>query len=147
MDFKDINQKIILQTSLFGVFMGIFSVLGWSQNSQPFIWLFTAVITSFYLYKNLKNGIFINSMIIGLSWGFDCALVIVLFFKTYHLNNPLFVNELINISSSYPKTILIATGLLVGTFSGFLIYILIYILKTGNNINCDCEDFLESRCY
>ena len=129
MDFKDINQKIILQTSIFGVFMGIFSVLGWSQNSQPFIWLFTAVITSFYLYKNLKNGIFINSMIIGLSWGFDCALVIVLFFKTYHLNNPLFVNELLNISSSYPKTILIATGLLAGTFSGFLIYILIYILK------------------
>ena len=129
MDFKDINQKIILQTSLFGVFMGIFSVLGWSQNSQPFIWLFTAVITSFYLYKNLKNGIFINCIIIGLSWGFDCALVIVLFFKTFHLNNPLFVNELINISSSYPKTILIATGLLVGTFSGFLIYILIYILK------------------
>jgi len=129
MDFKDINQKIILQTSLFGVFMGVFTVLGWSQNSQPFIWLFTAVITSFYLYKNLKNGIFINCIIIGLSWGFDCALVIVLFFKTFHLNNPLFVNELINISSSYPKTILIATGLLVGTFSGFLIYILIYILK------------------
>ena len=129
MGFKDINQKIILQTSLFGVFMGIFSVLGWSQNSQPFIWLFTALITSFYLYKNLKNGIFINCMIIGLSWGFDCALVIVLFFKTYHLNNPLFVNELLNISSSYPKTILIATGLLVGTFLGFLIYIPIYILK------------------
>ena len=129
MDFKDINQKIILQTSLFGVFMGIFSVLGWSPNSQPFIWLFTAVITSFYLYKNLKNGIFINCMIIGLSWGFDCALVIVLFFKTYHLNNPLFVNELFNISSSYPKTILMALGLLVGTFSGFLIYIIIYILK------------------
>ena len=129
MDFKDINQKIILQTSLFGVFMGIFSVLGWSQNSQPFIWLFTAVITSFYLYKNLKNSIFINCMIIGLSWGFDCALVIVLFFKTYHLNNPLFVNELLNISSSFPKTILFATGLLVGTFLGFLIYILIYILK------------------
>ena len=129
MDFKDINQKIILQTSLFGVFMGIFSVLGWSQNSQPFIWLFTAIITSIYLYKNLKNGIFIHCMIIGLSWGFDCALVIVLFFKTYHLNNPLFVNELFNISSSYPKTILMALGLLVGTFSGFLIYILIYILK------------------
>ena len=129
MDFKDINRTIILQNSLFGVFMGIFSVLGWSQNSQPFIWLFTAVITSFYLYKNLKNGFFINCMIIGLSWGFDCALVIVLFFKTYHLNNPLFVNELLNISSSYPKTILIATGLLAGTFSGFLIYIPIYILK------------------
>ena len=109
MGFKDINQKIILQTSLFGVFMGIFSVLGWSQNSQPFIWLFTALITSFYLFKNLKNGIFINCMIIGLSWGFDCALVIVLFFKTYHLNNPLFVNELLNISSSYPKTILICS--------------------------------------
>ena len=135
MDFKDINQKIILQTSLFGVFMGIFSVLGWSQNSQPFIWLFTAVITSFYLYKNLKNGIFINCLIIGLSWGFDCALIIVLFFKTYHLNNPLLVNEILNISSSYPKTILITLGLLAGVFSGILIYIPIYILKKLNNNN------------
>ena len=64
MDFKDINQKIILQTSLFGVFMGVFSVLGWTQNSQPFIWLFTAAITSFYLYNNLKSFIFIHCLII-----------------------------------------------------------------------------------
>ena len=129
MDFKDINQKIILQTSLFGVFMGIFSVLGWSQNSQPFIWLFTAAITSFYLYKNLKNLFFVHCIIIGLSWGFDCTLVMVLFFKTYHLNNPLFVNELFNLSSSYPRTVLIAIGLLLGIFSGLLIYVPIYILK------------------
>lgn len=129
MDFKDINQKIILQTSLLGVFMGIFSVLGWSQNSQPFIWLFTASVTSFYLYKNLKNRIFIHCLIIGLSWGFDCALVMVLFFKTYHLNNPLFVNEILNISSSYPRTILIALGLLAGVFLGFSIYFPIYIFK------------------
>lgn len=129
MDFKDINQKIILQTSLLGVFMGILSVLGWSQNSQPFIWLFTASVTSFYLYKNLKNRIFIHCLIIGLSWGFDCALVMVLFFKTYHLNNPLFVNEILNISSSYPRTILIALGLLAGVFLGFSIYFPIYILK------------------
>ena len=129
MDFKDINQKIILQTSLFGVFMGIFSVLGWSQNSQPFIWLFTALTTSFYLYNNLRDFIFIHCIIIGISWGFDCALVMVLFFNTYQLNNPLFVNELLNISSSYPRTILIAIGLSAGIFSGFLIYIPIYILK------------------
>jgi|TARA_Y100000385_G_scaffold41240_1_gene38440 hypothetical protein len=129
MDFKDINQKIILQTSLFGVFMGIFSVLGWSQNSQPFIWLFTAAITSFYLYNNLNNRIFIHSIIIGLSWGIDCALVMVLFFKTYHTNNPQFVNEILNISSSYPRIILLITGLLAGIVSGFFIYIPIYILK------------------
>ena len=129
MDFKDINRKIILQTSLFGVFMGIFSVLGWSQNSQPFIWLFIAAITSFYLFKNLKNRIFIHCIIIGLSWGIDCALVMVLFFKTYQLNNPLFANELLNISSTYPRIILITIGLLVGIISVFLIYIPIYILK------------------
>ena len=129
MDFKDINQKIILQTSLFGVFMGVFSVLGWSQNSQPFIWLFTAAITSFYLYNNLNNRIFIHSIIIGLSWGIDCALVMVLFFKTYHTNNPQFVNEILNISSSYPRIILLITGLLAGIVSGFFIYIPIYILK------------------
>jgi len=129
MDFKDINQKIILQTSLFGVFMGVFSVLGWSQNSLPFIWLFTAAITSFYLYNNLKSFIFIHCLIIGISWGFDCALVMVLFFKTYQLNNPLFANEILNISSSFPRIILIAIGLLAGIISFFIIYIPIYFLK------------------
>lgn len=129
MDFKDINQKIILQTSLFGVFMGVFSVLGWSQNSLPFIWLFTAAITSFYLYNNLKDFIFIHCLIIGISWGFDCALIIVLFFKTYQLNNPLFANEILNISYSFPRVILIAVGLLAGIISVYIIYIPIYFLK------------------
>ena len=129
MDFKDINQKIILQTSLFGVFMGVFSVLGWSQNSLPFIWLFTAAITSFYLYNNLKDFIFIHCLIIGISWGVDCALIMVLFFKTYQLNNPLFANEILNISSSFPRIILIAIGLLAGIISFFIIYIPIYFLK------------------
>ena len=129
MDFKDINQKIILQTSLFGVFMGVFSVLGWSQNSLPFIWLFTAAITSFYLYNNLKDFIFIHCLIIGISWGFDCALIIVLFFKTYQLNNPLFANEILNISSSNPRLILFIISSFSGLLLGILMYIPIYILK------------------
>jgi hypothetical protein len=112
--------------------MGVFSVLGWSQNSQPFIWLFIAAITSFYLFKNLKNRIFIHCLIIGISWGFDCALVMVLFFKTYQLNNPLFANELLNISSSFPRVILMAVGLLAGIVSVFIIYIPIYFLKKNN---------------
>ena len=129
MDFKDINQKIILQTSLFGIFMGVFSVLGWTQNSQPFIWLFTAAITSFYLYNNLKSFIFIHCLIIGISWGFDCALVMVLFFKTYQLNNPLFANEILNISSSNPRLILFIISSFSGLLLGILMYIPIYILK------------------
>jgi hypothetical protein len=129
MNFRDINQKIILQTSLFGVFMGVFSVLGWSQVSQPFIWLFTAAVTSFYLYNNLKSFIFIHCLIIGISWGFDYALVMVLFFKTYQLNNPLFANEFLNISSSFPRLIIIAIGLLLGIITVFIIYIPIYFLK------------------
>ncbi len=129
MDFRDINQKIILQTSLFGVFMGVFSVLGWSQNSQPFIWLFTAGVTSFYLYNNLKSFIFIHCLIIAISWGFDCALIMVLFFKTYQLNNPLFANEILNISSYFPRLIIIALGLFAGIITVFIMYIPIYFLK------------------
>ena len=113
--------------------MGIFSVLGWSQNSQPFIWLFTAIITSFFLYKKLTHFIFIHCLIIGVSWGFDCSLVIVLFFKTYHLNNPLFVNELQNISFHYPKTALMSIATTLGSIIGFTIYIIINILKKFSN--------------
>ena len=133
MDFKDINQKIILQTGLFGLFMGIFTVLGWSQYSQVFIWLFIGGLTSIYLYKNLTNQILLHCIIIGLSWGFDCSLVQVLFFKTFHINNPYFVNELININSSSPRLVLILIGVITGLISGFSIYFPIYILKKLKN--------------
>ena len=133
MDFKDINQKIILQTGLFGLFMGIFTVLGWSQYSQVFIWLFIGGLTSIYLYKNLTNQILLRCIIIGLSWGFDCSLVQVLFFKTFHINNPYFVNELININSSSPRIVLISIGIITGLISGFSIYFPIYILKKLKN--------------
>jgi len=129
MDFKDINRKIIIQTSLFGVFMGIFSVLGWSQNSQPFIWLFTGFLTSIYLFNNLSQYIFLHCIIIGISWGIDCSIVQILFYKTYQLNNPYFVNELYNISSSSPRIVLFIISALSGFLLGFLIYIPIYILK------------------
>ena len=129
MNLTSLNQKIILKTGVFGIFMGFSTTLGWCQEKEIYILIIMIIATILYLKNKLKKDLFIHCIIIGLSWGFDCALVIVLFFKTYHLNNPLFVNELLNISSSYPKTILIATCLLAGTFSGFLIYILIYILK------------------
>ena len=129
MNLKNINQKILIQTSLFGVFMGISTVLGWSQNSQVFLWAFTGILTSIYLYNNLTHHFFFHCLIIGLSWGVDCSLVQVLFFKTYYLNNSHFVNELHNISSSSPRITLVALGMSAGLVSGFLIYIPIYILK------------------
>ena len=129
MDFKNINPKIIIQTSLFGVFMGIFSVLGWIQNSQPFIWLFTGLLTSIYLYDNLTQYIFLHCIIIGVSWGIDCSIVEIIFFKAFQLNNPYFVNELYNISSSSPRIILFIISVFSGLLLGILIYIPIYILK------------------
>ena len=129
MDFKDINRKIIIQTSLFGVFMGIFSVLGWSQNSQPFIWLLIGLLTSIYLFKNITQYLFLHSIIIGISWGIDCSIVQILFYKTFQLNNPYFFNELYNISSSRPRVVLFIMSALSGLLLGILIYITTYILK------------------
>ena len=129
MDFKDINRKIIIQTSLCGVFMGIFSVLGWSQNSQPFIWLLIGLLTSIYLFKNITQYLFLHSIIIGISWGIDCSIVQILFYKTFQLNNPYFFNELYNISSSRPRVVLFIMSALSGLLLGILIYITTYILK------------------
>ena len=109
--------------------MGISTTLGWCQEKEIYILIIMIIATILYLKNKLKKDLFIHCIIIGLSWGFDCSLVQVLFFKTYSINNPFLLNEIIHITSFRPKLVVIVIGVFIGLSSGFLIYFLVNILK------------------
>ena len=88
MNLTSLNQKIILKTGVFGIFMGFSTTLGWCQEKEIYILIIMITATILYLKNKLKKDLFIHCIIIGLFWGFDCSLVQVLFFKTYSINNP-----------------------------------------------------------
>lgn len=129
MNFIQLNHQIILKTGVFGIFMGIITVLGWSKSYEIFIWSIMGITTTIFLFYEKLNQIFLHCVIIGLSWGIDCSLIQVIFFDTYTLNNPAFVSEILNISPNYPKISLILMGTLFGFIGGMIMFLIIYIVK------------------
>lgn len=129
MNFTKLNPNIILKTGFFGVFMGIVSVWGWSKSYETLFWIGIGLTTTIYLKYQVKNHIFLHCVIIGLSWGFDCTLIQVIFFDIYTLNHPSFVSEILNFSPNYPKIFLILTGTLFGLIGGMIIFSIIKLSR------------------
>ena len=129
MNLTNLNQKIILQTGIFGVFMGISTTLGWCQEKEIYILIVMIIATTLYLNKQLNSQILLHSIIIGLSWGFDCSLIQIIFIDTYLINNPFYanlINSITNINSSF---LLILIGLIWGLISGIIIWFSLYLMR------------------
>jgi|TARA_B100001094_G_scaffold213178_1_gene207236 lysylphosphatidylglycerol synthetase-like protein (DUF2156 family) len=129
MNLTNLNQKIILKTGIFGILMGISTTLGWCQEKEIYILFIMIIGTILYLKKNLNSYIFSHSIIIGLSWGFDCSLIQIIFIDTYLINNPFYaniINSTTNINSSF---ILILIGVFWGLISGTIIWISLYLTR------------------
>ena len=120
MNLTNLNQKIILKTGIFGILMGISTTLGWCQEKEIYILFIMIIGTILYLKKNLNSYIFSHSIIIGLSWGFDCSLIQIIFIDTY------LINSMTNINSSF---LLILTGLIWGLISGIIIWFSLYLMR------------------
>ena len=127
MNFQELNNKIIIKTGLFGLFVGLVTLFGWSQITLPLIYVIMIIFTIFYLKENLKDKILVHCVIIGFTWGLDWSIVQLLFFDTFYSNNIEFLNLLINPESINLKFLLILTGILTGLASTFCLYVPIYI--------------------
>ena len=129
MNIQELNNKIIIKTGLFGLFVGVVTLFGWSQITLPLIYVIMIIFTIFYLKENLKDKILVHCVIIGFTWGLDWSIVQLLFFDTFYSNNIEFLNLLINSETINIKFLLILTGILTGLASTFCLYVPIYILN------------------
>ena len=129
MNLTNLNQKIILQTGIFGIFLGISSTLGWCQEKEIYILIVMIFATIIYLKKKLNKNLLIHSLIIGLSWGFDCSLVQVIFMNTFLYNNLSYANEIALIPNINSRLLLITIGLFWGIVSGITIWIFVYLSR------------------
>ena len=127
MNIQELNNKIIIKTGLFGLFVGVVTLFGWSQITLPLIFVIMIIFTIFYLKNNLKNKILVHCVIIGFTWGLDWSIIQLLFFDTFYSNNIEFLNLLINLETINIKFLLILTGILTGLGSTFCLYMPIYL--------------------
>lgn len=129
MNIQELNNKIIIKTGLFGLFVGVVTLFGWSQITLPLIYIIMIIFTIFYLNENLKEKILVHCLIIGFTWGLDWSIVQLLFFNTFYSNNVEFLSLLINPETINIKFILILTGVLTGLGSTFCLYVPIYLVN------------------
>jgi len=125
----NLNQKIILKTGLFGIFIGVSTTLGWSQQKELYILILMIIATIFYLKNKLKSNIFLHSLIIGLSWGIDSSLIQIIFLETFIINNPNYANGIISIPNINSRLFLLIFGLFWGLISSILIWISVYFIR------------------
>jgi|TARA_Y100000385_G_C12957225_1_gene578088 hypothetical protein len=129
MKLTNLNQKIILKTGLFGIFIGVSTTLGWSQQKELYILILMIIATIFYLKNKLKSNIFLHSLIIGLSWGIDSSLIQIIFLETFIINNPNYANGIISIPNINSRLFLLIFGLFWGLISSILIWISVYFIR------------------
>jgi len=129
MNIQELNNKIIIKTGLFGLFVGVVTLFGWSQITLPLIYVIMIIFTIFYLKENLKDKILVHCVIIGFTWGLDWSIIQLLFFDTFYSNNLEFLSQLMSIESINLKFLLILTGILTGLGSTFFLYIPIYLVN------------------
>ena len=129
MKLTNLNQKIILKTGLFGIFIGVSTTLGWSQQKELYILILMIIATIFYLKNKLKSNIFLHSLIIGLSWGIDSSLIQIIFLETFIINNPNYANGIISIPNINSRLFLLTFGLFWGLISSILIWISVYFIR------------------
>ena len=129
MKLINLNQKIILQTGIFGVFMGISTTLGWCQKKEIYILIIMIIATILYLKKNLSSYIFLHSIIIGLSWGFDCSLIQIIFIDYFLINNPFYANLINSLTEINTSIFLLLIGIFWGLISGTIVWISLYLIR------------------
>lgn len=112
------NWTLILFLSLFGVLLGILSVLGFTKKAEPLLWLVVGLFTVFFLSKKISEMIFWHGFAIGIFWGCLNSLIQSLFFKTYLINNPKYTEAYNKSSRLKPRYLILIVGPLLGLLTG-----------------------------
>src|ERR1051326_1094354 len=95
---KNINWRLVLGLSLFGLAMGIATVFVIPSKIEPFFWLGVFLISAFLIAKNASGNYFLHGFLTSLG---NCVWVTgshILLFQQYAANHP----EEMSMMSSMP---------------------------------------------
>ena len=88
------NWKLIFALSIFGLAMGIASVLGFVPPRFEWLyWLIIALISAFVVAKKAAAKLFLHGFLVGLIGGIIAPILAALFFSTYLANNPSYAEQ------------------------------------------------------
>jgi hypothetical protein len=125
---SNIQWRLILFLSLFGVAMGAFSVMGFTGGAEPFLWPIIAIFCAIVIGTK-TNRTFANGLFTGLLVGGIAPLIQAVFFHTYISNNAAAAAQLKQLPPGLsPRLIFFIQVPLIGLISGMVLGLLSWIV-------------------
>jgi hypothetical protein len=126
---KLMNWSIIALLFPLAIIMGILAVKGFTHGIEPYLWLCFGIAAAIVVSKNIDDKIFVNALLIGLSWGIINGVIQSSFFNLYLTNNPSLVKNFDKVTFMPQRYFPLVTGPVMGLVTGLLIGGLSLFLK------------------
>ena len=116
------NWKLILQLSLFGLFMGLGTVYFIPSTVEPICWLAIFIVCAYLIAKNVSEKFFLHGFFVSLV---NCVWITashILLFSTYSAAHQKEMGMIAQSSmATHPRVMMLITGPIVGVVSGLIL--------------------------
>lgn len=111
------NWKQTILLSLFGLGMGIASLLGLTKNIEPILWFLVALFSGYWFVKNIPGKFFLHGFVAGIFMGILNSLCQSLFLDTYLASNPEYAQN-VQQAPINARVFVLISGIVVGVVYG-----------------------------
>jgi hypothetical protein len=125
---REMNGKLILQLSLFGLAMGLATVFLIPSSVEPIRWFLVFVICAYVIGKRAPKLYFLHGFLLGLAnsvWVTASHIVFVDRYLTTHAREAAMMASSPNFGS--PRLMMLVVGPIAGIISGVVIGVLAWI--------------------
>jgi len=121
----EMNWKLLVQLSMFGLAMGLATVFFIPSNIEPFVWPIIFIVCAYLIAKRIPGKPFLNGLLLGVANSVWIAAAHLLLFDRYLSGHPSEARTIYALAATYsPKIVMAGLGLLVGLVSGAVIGVL-----------------------
>lgn len=116
------NWRLILQLSLFGLFMGVATVFFISSAVEPFCWLVIFVISAHAIARGAPGRPFLHGVCVGLAnsvWVTASHILLVNEYLARHVREAAMMSSMP--MPTHPRLMMALTGPVIGLISGVVL--------------------------
>ncbi|NUN08217.1 MAG: hypothetical protein HUU54_03485 [Ignavibacteriaceae bacterium] len=114
------NTKLVLNLSMFGVILGVFSTMGFALGWEWVLWLVGWAGMSLVISKKQKEKYFIHGFSAGFLFAFIVSLIKILLYDIYIENHPYLISQFETNQVNNPRMYIISFGVITAVFSGLI---------------------------
>ncbi len=125
---ENMNWKLILQLSMFGLLMGVATSFVVPSSVEPYCWLVIFIISAYLIVKRTSSQRFLHGVALGVVNGVWVAAVRIVFLNRYMATHFQQAQMLSNLPVS-PQLMMAIVSLAYGFVSGIMIGIFVLVMS------------------